>query len=363
MHSNNSSTAVSTSHYQVLSISLMSSLVLIITVGNVLSLTIFLGSRRFHTPQGYLKVSLASADLAVGVVVVPYSLFHEINSLWTSQRGPSSVSGQTNISDEVSALEGGFQPCFVMGPVFAGCTLVSITTIFLLSLERGITILKPLQKNVIVTKQRTLGLIAMTWLLCSVIAVSPLLMSKDVTLAFSSCSKMCNYVSCSAQQGLLCPPDNNTSFSSSVSMAMLVFPVFDLAMMAATCVVNAVTFSAVRRFCRGHSRPAVVRRKWFTKASSSMKVSTSGPSFSDIRAAKTIAVLTALFCASLLPVAVLVLGNVLLGRRWCRFSLYAFWSLACSSGWNVLVYSTCDRRFRQRTGELLLSHPKNTSHV
>ncbi|XP_048097151.1 adenosine receptor A2b-like [Alosa alosa] len=325
------------SHYEVLSISLMSLLAVIITVGNVLSLTVLLGSRRFRTPQGYLKVSLASADLMVGVAVVPYSVYNEVEGLMTS-RGQSSRIG-SNISAEVVAVSEGFQPCFVMGPVFAGCTLVSITTIFLLSLERAITVLRPLQKNMIVTKERTVGLIALTWLVCFSLALTPLLMSEDITLEFSSCSKMCNYAPCPVGQHH--HPHNDSS--SPVANIMLVFPIFDFAILGATCVVNAVTFSAVRRFCRARAQEAAAR----------MPMS-NGPSFSDIRAAKTICVLTGLFCASFMPMAVLVTASVLLGGRWCRFSLYTFWILTCSSSWNVLIYSARDRRFRQRALELLL---------
>lgn len=329
---------VASSHYEVLSITLMLLLAVVITVGNVLSLTVFLGSRRFRTPQGYLKVSLASADLAVGVVVVPYSVYNEIDSLMTSNG--QSLSLGSSSSAEVMVVSESFQPCFIMGPVFAGCTLVSITTIFLLSLERGITVLRPLQKNLIVTKERTLGLIALTWLLCFSIAVTPLLTSEDITLEFSSCSKMCNYAPCRLEHHHHDP--HNDSYSP-VANVMLVFPIFDFTMLGGTCVVNAVTFSAVRRFCRARAQEATARVPM-----------SSGPSFSDIRAAKTIAILTAFFCASFVPVAVLVMGSVLLGRRWCRFSLYAFWILTCSSGWNVLIYSARDRRFRQRTRELFL---------
>lgn len=330
-------TAVS-SHYEVLSITLMLLLAMVITVGNVLSLTIFLGSRRFRTPQGYLKVSLASADLAVGVVVVPYSVYNEIDGLMTSRGQSSNL--DSNISAEAMGVSEAFQPCFIMGPVFAGCTLVSITTIFLLSLERGITVLRPLQKNLIVTKERTLGLIILTWLLCFSIAVTPLLMSEDITLEFSSCSKMCNYAPCRVEQHHHDP--YNDSYSP-VANVMLVFPIFDFTMLGGTCVVNAITFSAVRRFCRARAQEATAR----------VPVS-SGPSFSDIRAAKTIAILTAFFCVSFVPVAVLVMGSVLLGRRWCGFSLYAFWILTCSSGWNVLIYSAQDRHFRQHAHNLLL---------
>lgn len=88
----------------------------------------------------------------------------------------------------------GFGPCFRIGSIFAGCMLVSVTTIFLLSVERGITVLKPLHKNLVVTRERTLWLIALSWLFCFLLAATPLFLRGDnITLEYNLCSKMCNY--------------------------------------------------------------------------------------------------------------------------------------------------------------------------
>ena len=164
----------------VLNISLMVVLSVAITLGNVVSLTVFLGSRRYRTPQGYLKASLATADLAVGVLVIPYSVHTEIEKLMVGGGGPV-------------AEPGGFRPCYLIGPVFAGCTFVSVFTIFLLSVERSITVLRPLHKNVVVTKDRTLVVMGVSWLFCFALAVSPMLLNADITLEYNACSEMCNY--------------------------------------------------------------------------------------------------------------------------------------------------------------------------
>lgn len=58
-----------------------------ITLGNAVSLTIFLGSRRFRNRQGYLKASLATADLAVGVLLIPYSIHTEIQAPLAGREG------------------------------------------------------------------------------------------------------------------------------------------------------------------------------------------------------------------------------------------------------------------------------------
>ncbi|XP_041713762.1 adenosine receptor A3-like [Coregonus clupeaformis] len=309
---------------QVLNVCFMLLLSVAITLGNVVSLTIFLGSRRFRTPQGYLKASLATADLAVGVLVIPYSIHTEIQTLLAGREEPQPQ---------------GFSPCFLIGPIFAGCTLVSVTTIFMLSVERGITVLKPLHKNLVVTRERTLWLIALSWLFCFLLAVSPLFLRGNITLEYNLCSKMCNYALSPGERQYYQEHKSTTWGGWSV---MLLFPTFDISLLGATSVVNLVTFSAVRRFCRA-------RKQVLTKAQHTH----TGPAYSDLRAAKTILILTAFLLASVVPVAVLVVGSVL-GVDWCRFSRYAFWLLACSSGWNVLIYSARDRRFRQRVQELFL---------
>ena len=84
----------------------------------------------------------------------------------------------------------GFGPCFLIGPIFAGCTLVSVTTIFLLSVERGIKVLKPLHRNLVVTRERTLWLIALFWLFCFLLPVSPLIISVWNTISAARCVTM-----------------------------------------------------------------------------------------------------------------------------------------------------------------------------
>uniref|UniRef100_A0AAY5KAV8 G-protein coupled receptors family 1 profile domain-containing protein n=1 Tax=Esox lucius TaxID=8010 RepID=A0AAY5KAV8_ESOLU len=72
---------------QVLNVFFMLFLSVAITLGNAVSLTIFLGSRHFRTPQGYLKASLATADLSVGVLVIPYSIYTETETLLAGREG------------------------------------------------------------------------------------------------------------------------------------------------------------------------------------------------------------------------------------------------------------------------------------
>ncbi|XP_074868171.1 adenosine receptor A3-like [Carettochelys insculpta] len=303
---------------------LMVLLIVAIILGNVVSLLVFLQARQFRTSQGYLKASLALADLAVGLSVVPYSVYREASSL-------ASGTAQESSSCSIPSF-----PCFITGPIFAGCTFVSITTIFLLSVERSVAVLKPLHKRAVVTKRRTVWLILLTWSLSFSLAVVPMISSPDITLQYSPCSKMCIYAFSAGR-----PP-------SSPWNVMLLFPAFDFSLLGGTFAINFITFAAIRQYCKA-------RRGLGSETQPGSRLS-----FSDITAAKTIGILTFAFSASFGPIAVFVVGSVL-GYQWCQFSFYAFWILTSNSCWNVAIYSAWDPKFRQGVRELFSRPVLNTA--
>lgn len=295
---------------------LMVVLIVAIILGNMVSLLVFLRIRQFRTSQGYLKASLALADLAVGLIVVPYSVYREVN------RFVYGIKHEEEIGDSPHLLA-----CYITGPIFAGCTLVSISTIFLLSVERSIAVLKPLHKNTVITKRRTVWLILVSWAMSFCLAAIPLVSTPDITLQYNPCSKMCNYAF---------PVDQLPTSSWNV---MLLFPVFDFSLLGSTFVINFVTFAALRQYCK-------IRKRLGGDPQGSSQLSSS-----DITAAKTIGVLTFAFSASFTPIAVFVVGSVV-GHQWCQFSFYAFWVLTSNSCWNVAIYSVWDPKFRQGVREL-----------
>lgn len=300
----------------------MISLMCAILIGNFLTLAVVLGTKHFHTPQGYLKASLAVADLAVGGLVVPLSVYTE-SALLLWDAAPSWTLRDSQHTH--------FHPCSVIGPMFAGCTLVSITTVFLLTIERSIAVLKPLHKDAVITRKRTSVLIVFSWTGSFFLALSPLIFSKGMALEYNTCSRMCTYALGAADF-----PDRAWHH------ILLLFPAFDFTLLVGTVVTNIISFTTIRH----HSK----RRRCLARAGCQ---STSGPSFSDIKAAKTIGALTLVFTASFTPVAVFVVGNVS-GYEWCAFSLFAFWTLAASSCWNVIIYSVREQKFRLRARQLLV---------
>ncbi|KAI1904171.1 hypothetical protein AGOR_G00002940 [Albula goreensis] len=313
-----------------LAVVFMVTLAFAIVGGNVVTLTVFIQTRQSRTPQGYLKVSLALADMMVGVLVVPFSIYTEISLMVTSSP-PAWYQGGSLTAD--SGLGGPWQPCRLIGPVFAGCTFVSISTIFLMTVERSVAILRPLHKDSLVTRHRILLLILLSWAGSFLLALAPLILSDSFTLEYNECSRMCNYAP--LLDGARPPPDGSV---------LLLFPAFDFTLLGGTLAVNILSFTSIRRYTR--------RRKLLSEGSLAAGDSGSSggcphrPSFSDIKAAKTIGILTFAFTASFSPIAVFVLGNVV-GYTWCNFSFFAFWILTANSCCNVIIYSVRDQRFRK----------------
>lgn len=286
----------------------------------------------------------------VGVLVVPFSVYTEI-SLMVTNTPPIWYQG---ISTSLAILYHGggilnpWQPCMLIGPVFAGCTFVSISTIFLMTLERSVAILRPLHKDSLVTRRRTLLFILLSWAASFLLAIAPLIFSNNFTLEYNGCSRMCNYTP--LLFGSQPPPDANI---------LLLFPAFDFLLLGGTLVVNIVSFTSIRRYSQ--------KRKLLSEGTLSDAGGGAGgggcphrPSFSDIKAAKTISILTFAFTASFSPIAVFVLGNVV-GYTWCNFSFFAFWILTGNSCCNVIIYSVRDHRFRKGVS-LLFQRDQSPPH-
>ncbi|XP_026867752.2 trace amine-associated receptor 13c-like [Electrophorus electricus] len=309
-----------------LTVVFMVTLAFAIVIGNVVTLTVFMQTRQSRTPQGYLKVSLAIADMIVGVLVVPFSVYTEI-SLMVTSAPPVWFEGGAAAPARGGSGSTSWQPCMLIGPVFASCTFVSISTIFLMTVERSVAILRPLHKDTLVTRRRTLLLILISWVGSFLLASAPLVLSANLTLEYNGCSRMCNYV----------PQPANAN-------VMLLFPAFDFTLLGGTLAANALSFTCIRRYA--HKRKRLSEGGQGPEAAASGGSSLHRPSFSDIKAAKTIGILTFAFTASFSPIAVFVLGNVV-GHVWCDFSFFAFWILTGNSCCNVIIYSMRDHRFRK----------------
>ncbi|XP_029447599.1 probable G-protein coupled receptor tkr-1 [Rhinatrema bivittatum] len=196
-------------------------------------------------------------------------------------------------------------------------------------MERSVAILKPLHKEAVLTRRRTLLLILLSWLSSFFLALCPLLFGRGgIVVEYDRCSRLCNYAPAPASP-------------ASAWNLLLLFPAFDFSLLGATLVINALSFTAIRQYSR--------RRKQLAGNEQGLL----RLPCSDLKAAKTIGILTLAFTASFAPIAVFLVGNVL-GYQWCTFSFFAFWILTSNSCWNAIIYSVQDQRFREGARRLLL---------
>lgn len=154
---NISSNATSQSQYTQLAIwglaGLVSFLILFTIVGNVLVVIAVLTSRALKPPQNLFLVSLASADILVATLVMPFSLANELMGYWFFGK---------IWCDIYLALDVLF------------CTS-SIVHLCAISLDRYWSVTQAVEYNLKRTPKRVKGMIVVVWLISAVISFPPLI--------------------------------------------------------------------------------------------------------------------------------------------------------------------------------------------
>ncbi|XP_077575983.1 alpha-2C adrenergic receptor [Stigmatopora nigra] len=154
---NSSSNITSQSKYTPLAIwglaGLVSFLILFTIVGNVLVVIAVLTSRALKPPQNLFLVSLASADILVATLVIPFSLANELMGYW--------LFGKI-WCDIYLALDVLF------------CTS-SIVHLCAISLDRYWSVTQAVEYNLKRTPKRVKGMIVVVWLISAVISFPPLI--------------------------------------------------------------------------------------------------------------------------------------------------------------------------------------------
>ncbi|XP_034544332.1 alpha-2C adrenergic receptor [Notolabrus celidotus] len=142
---------------------LVSFLILFTIVGNVLVVIAVLTSRALKPPQNLFLVSLASADILVATLVMPFSLANELMGYWFFGK---------IWCDIYLALDVLF------------CTS-SIVHLCAISLDRYWSVTQAVEYNLKRTPKRLKGMIVVVWLISAVISFPPLI-SMDRTSSESS---------------------------------------------------------------------------------------------------------------------------------------------------------------------------------
>ncbi|XP_078467999.1 adenosine receptor A2b-like [Lampetra planeri] len=142
-------TAAETFHVVYIALELV--LALLAIGGNVLVCWAVRLNRALRNPTNYFLLSLAAADIAVGLLAIPFAV----------------------------TISAGFA-CHFHGCLFLACfvlvlTQSSIFSLLAIAIDRYIAIRQPLRYNALVTSKRARGVIAVCWLLSFVIGLTPLL--------------------------------------------------------------------------------------------------------------------------------------------------------------------------------------------
>lgn len=139
--------------FRVLTLTLLAMLVVATFVWNLLVLLTILRVRTFHRVPHNLVASMAISDVMVAALVMPLSLVHELNGRrWKLGR----VLCQVWISFDVL------------------CCTASIWNVTAIALDRYWSITRHLQYTLKTRKKISNVMIALTWLLSSIISLSPL---------------------------------------------------------------------------------------------------------------------------------------------------------------------------------------------
>ncbi|XP_015205166.2 alpha-2Db adrenergic receptor [Lepisosteus oculatus] len=132
-------------------------IILVTIVGNVLVVVAVFTSRALRAPQNLFLVSLASADILVATLVIPFSLANEVMGYW---------------------YFGSTWCAFYLALDVLFCTS-SIVHLCAISLDRYWSVTKAVSYNLKRTPKRIKSMIAVVWVISAVISFPPLIMKKQ----------------------------------------------------------------------------------------------------------------------------------------------------------------------------------------
>lgn len=144
----------------------------VITLGNVAVLTVISSSvAGWSRNSRYFLLSLTAADSAFGLLVMPLNLW--VSLLKDYRRGPDALCHAV---------------AFCNAAVYSTC----MYTLAAISLERYVAVLHPLKYASLMTRRRTLSLIAFSWCFPPLLLLPVSLPGGIIEVHFSAASLVCN---------------------------------------------------------------------------------------------------------------------------------------------------------------------------
>ncbi|OWF40244.1 5-hydroxytryptamine receptor 1-like [Mizuhopecten yessoensis] len=263
-------------------------------IGNGLSIAVIIRTKALRTPSGNFIISLAAADMMVGACVVPLSF-------------ASATQGKWIFSNEV---------CTVVGFLQFYSTTLSISNLLVLTIDRWISVTKPLKYTRLMTNKTSYMCIAFIWIAVFLI---------DIPMVFPAVGQFRDM-----RNVYICSPQWRTNMAYTfVLVAVYLLPSFTMVF-----VLN------LRLFC--------LSRKHRRKMNIIERQTQSGNQVSSMKSKIVIFTIVLTFEISWIPyfiVEIIRLFDLTVVNDYILFAVS--WIAVSNSFMNSVIYTCLNRKFRE----------------
>ena len=270
-------------------------------IGNALVFAVAYRNRRRHTITDLLIVALSLTDLLVALTVMPLSVGSLISGIWLYNRSV----------------------CLFQGFCVITFATASLNTLSVIAVNRYFCVVRPNDYRTVFSIKKTLGYIALVWLLACSFSVSPLLFGIE-HYAFQPGKVLCVY-----------PFEINIAYTVCLDIFFIGIPT------TAICFCYWRVFKTVRG-----------RNRVMTGNGDEL---TSRVHVQEANITKTLLVVLVGFALCWLPVLVMDTIDVVTGALILPRQLYLFYTFMVflSSTINPFIYALVNKRFRREYWKIL----------